>query len=62
MATMPITGVSASDVGEVVQEFIDTGVTQLEVEKQSDGNFTVFPRDGAQLIAAAKAIGTEHDS
>jgi hypothetical protein len=37
--------VPKDDVGTVVQDFIDNGVTQLEVTGQTNGNFTVTPKD-----------------
>lgn len=40
----PITGVPADQVGQVVQDFITFGnVSQLRVDKQDDGTYTVTP-------------------
>ena len=44
MLPPPITSVPPSQVGQVVQDFIDfDGVQQLTVKKQSNGTFTVTP-------------------
>lgn len=39
METM--TGIPASEVGRVVQDYIDDGVTRILVELQSDGSYTI---------------------
>lgn len=40
----PITDIPPDKVGEVVQSFIDdSGVKQMDVCQQKDGNFTVTP-------------------
>ena len=36
-----ITGVPASEVGRVVQDFVDDGAVHVVVEKNDDGTFTV---------------------
>lgn len=41
----PIADVPQGEVGDTVQSFIDNdGVTELQVKRQSDGNFTITPR------------------
>jgi hypothetical protein len=40
----PITDVPPSQVGQIVQSFIDhDNVRQLSVDQQSDGDFTITP-------------------
>lgn len=36
-----ITGIPASDVGTVVQDFIDDGAAEVVVERSEDGTYTV---------------------
>jgi hypothetical protein len=44
MLPPPITGIPASKVGQIVQEFIDNdGVKDLTVDQQSEGTYTVTP-------------------
>lgn len=37
-----ITGIPASQVGSVVQDFVDDGAARVVVELNDDGTFTVF--------------------
>ena len=40
----PISGVDSSHVGQVVQDLVDfDNVSQLKVDKQADGTYTVTP-------------------
>jgi len=39
-----ISGVPASEVGRVVQDFIDDGALQVIVDRAEDGTFTVTAR------------------
>ena len=36
-----VTDIPSSEVGTVVQDFVDNGDEKVFVEKQADGNFTV---------------------
>lgn len=38
-----ITGIPATQVGRVVQDFIDDGATRVLVEMDAEGTFTVSP-------------------
>jgi hypothetical protein len=39
-----VTGVPAGEVGNVVQDFINDGATEVIVEKMSDGTYSVSTR------------------
>jgi hypothetical protein len=42
--TPPMTNVDPSQVGQVIQDFIDFDhVSQLRVDKETDGTYTVTP-------------------
>ncbi len=41
--SQPIMGIPKNSVGNVVQNFIDSGISELSVEEQDDGRFKVTP-------------------
>lgn len=40
-----ITGIPAEEVGNVVQDFVDDGATEIAVQRDENGTFTVSRTD-----------------